>query len=105
MTSATLSVGKDDTFRYFRSRVGLIQSENRRLGSPFDYQRQAKVVVVRGMPDPAEEKEQFAQRTALGRWGDPDELAGPVLMLATEAGSYITGATLVVDGGVLCRIF
>jgi len=52
-----------------------------------------------------EEKEQFAQRTALGRWGDPDELAGPVLMLATEAGSYITGATLVVDGGVLCRIF
>ena len=41
MTSATLSVGKDDTFRYFRSRVGLIKSENRRLGSPFDFQQLA----------------------------------------------------------------
>ena len=63
MTSATLSVGGDDTFRYFRTRVGLIQSENQRLGSPFDYQRQVKVVVVRGMPDPAEEKEKFQRST------------------------------------------
>lgn len=53
----------------------------------------------------AEEKRQFADRTALGRWGEPRELAGPALMLASEAGSYITGATLVVDGGTLCRTF
>ncbi len=51
----------------------------------------------------AEEKERFAQRTALGRWGDPQELVGPVLLLASDAGSYITGETLVVDGGYLAR--
>ncbi|MER3416380.1 MAG: 3-oxoacyl-ACP reductase [Gemmataceae bacterium] len=50
-----------------------------------------------------EEKRQFSQRTALGRWGEPDELIGPVLLLASEAGRYITGTTLVVDGGFLAR--
>lgn len=47
------------------------------------------------------QKQQFAQRTALGRWGEANELIGPALLLATEAGSYITGETLVVDGGVM----
>jgi NAD(P)-dependent dehydrogenase (short-subunit alcohol dehydrogenase family) len=51
----------------------------------------------------AEEKSEFARRTALGRWGDPKELVGPVLLLASDAGSYITGETLVVDGGYLAR--
>lgn len=50
-----------------------------------------------------EEKQSFAKTTALGRWGDPNELIGPALMLASEAGSYITGETLVVDGGYLAR--
>jgi NAD(P)-dependent dehydrogenase (short-subunit alcohol dehydrogenase family) len=49
------------------------------------------------------EKEKFAKMTALGRWGDPKELVGPALLLASDAGSYITGATLVVDGGYLAR--
>lgn len=53
----------------------------------------------------AEEKKQFADRTALGRWGDPKELIGPALLLGTEAGSYITGAHLVVDGGTLTKTF
>ena len=49
------------------------------------------------------EKKIFSDRTALGRWGDPKELAGPALLLSSEAGSYITGQTLVVDGGYLAR--
>ena len=53
----------------------------------------------------AEEIEDFASRTALGRWADPRELVGPALLLASEAGSYITGSTLVVDGGTLCKTF
>lgn len=52
-----------------------------------------------------EQKESFASRPALKRWGQPHELAGPALLLASDAGSYITGATLVVDGGTLCRTF
>jgi gluconate 5-dehydrogenase len=33
------------------------------------------------------------------RWGRPEEIAGPALMLASEAGSFVTGSVLVVDGG------
>ena len=51
----------------------------------------------------AQEKEAFAKMTALNRWADPKELVGPVLLLASEAGSYITGETLVVDGGYVIR--
>jgi NAD(P)-dependent dehydrogenase (short-subunit alcohol dehydrogenase family) len=50
-----------------------------------------------------EEKHEFAKRTAIGRWGDPQELVGPALLLVSDAGSYITGQTLVVDGGYLAR--
>jgi NAD(P)-dependent dehydrogenase (short-subunit alcohol dehydrogenase family) len=49
------------------------------------------------------EKKLFADRTALGRWADPKELMGPALLLASDAGSFITGETLVVDGGYLAR--
>lgn len=49
------------------------------------------------------EKKLFADRTAVGRWGDPKELVGPTLLLASDAGGYITGQTLVVDGGYLVR--
>jgi len=52
----------------------------------------------------AQQKKNFADRTALGRWGQPPELAGAALLLASEAGSFITGAGLVVDGGVLAKM-
>ena len=52
-----------------------------------------------------EQKKALGDRTALGRWGDPRELAGPALLLASEAGSYITGEVLVVDGGSLAKTF
>lgn len=49
------------------------------------------------------EKKTFADRTAVGRWGEPNELVGAALLLASDAGSYITGSTIVVDGGYLAR--
>lgn len=49
------------------------------------------------------EKKAFADHTALGRWGDPKELIGPALLLASDAGSYISGETLIVDGGYVVR--
>ena len=51
----------------------------------------------------AAEKETFADHTCLGRWASPDELVGPALMLASDAGSYVTGTTLFVDGGYCAR--
>ena len=51
------------------------------------------------------DQQKFAERTALGRWAEPRELAGPALLMASDAGSYITGTTLVVDGGNLCNTF
>ncbi len=52
-----------------------------------------------------EQQEIFARRTILGRWGRPDELIGPALLLASDAGSYITGETIVVDGGLMVKMF
>ena len=43
--------------------------------------------------------EKIISRTPLGRIGRTHELAGPLLLLASDAGSYITGITLPVDGG------
>lgn len=39
-------------------------------------------------------------RTAVARWGKPEDLRGALLLLASDAGSYITGHTLVIDGGL-----
>jgi gluconate 5-dehydrogenase len=45
----------------------------------------------------------LSRRTALGRWGLPEEIAGVVLFLASHAASYITGQVLAVDGGYLAH--
>ena len=53
---------------------------------------------------PEEHKETFARRrTALNRYGEPEEVAHVILSLVLPAASYITGAVIPVDGGLTAR--
>jgi len=54
-TSATLSVATDDRFEYLRKRLGLDETDTLKVGSPFDYYKQAKLIIPPRMPAPTEE--------------------------------------------------
>ncbi|MBB4614222.1 SDR family NAD(P)-dependent oxidoreductase [Novosphingobium taihuense] len=62
-----------------------------------------KTDMAQGLIDnPAELAKEMA-RSTVGRFGDPDEIAGVVVMLASAAGGYINGQTIPVDGGQTIR--
>ena len=66
MTSATLATGGGKpSFDFFKSRIGLTQTETLWLGSPFDYRRQAQLVLLDGMPDPTADGPRY-ERMAIG---------------------------------------
>ena len=45
-----------------------------------------------------------ADRTPAGRWGEPDDFAGPAVFLASHASDFVTGAALMVDGGYSVQV-
>jgi NAD(P)-dependent dehydrogenase (short-subunit alcohol dehydrogenase family) len=49
----------------------------------------------------AAKSEAIIKRTPLGRWGQPEDVAGAALFLASEGARFVTGAVLPVDGGYL----
>jgi NAD(P)-dependent dehydrogenase (short-subunit alcohol dehydrogenase family) len=55
---------------------------------------------ARALWEDAENLKERNARTPLGRIGEPDEIAGAAVLLASPAGSYMTGQTIVIDGGV-----
>jgi len=78
LTSATLSTGQRGSFDFFTSRIGLSETksspqENRqkpsalKLGSPFDFRKQAKLVLIDGMPDPSQQQDYERLATAMIR--------------------------------------
>jgi len=59
--------------------------------------------LTRGLRDHGEKEKMILQRTPIGRWGEPEDLAGPVIHLCSRSGDYIGGEVHVVDGGFLGR--
>lgn len=48
------------------------------------------------------QKVQWKERTPMGRLGEPDELNGLALFLASDASTYVTGSDILADGGYTC---
>ena len=48
-------------------------------------------------------EEYIVDRTPAGRWGDPVDLRGAVLFLSSPASDFVTGTSVVVDGGMMFR--
>jgi len=67
---------------------GLIETE---IGEEFDLDPAFETYAIEHIP--------------LGRYGTPEEVAGAVVFLASEAGRYTTGQCIVVDGGLTCDQF
>lgn len=59
MTSATISTGREGGFEFFQNRVGASGSLTKQLGSPFDYKRQAELILVPDMPDPSSHRQEY----------------------------------------------
>ncbi|KAI0076057.1 NAD(P)-binding protein [Panus rudis PR-1116 ss-1] len=49
-------------------------------------------------------RDYMVKRTCLGRLGQPDDIAGPVVFLASDLAKYVTGASLLVDGGLFVNL-
>jgi len=58
-----------------------------------------ETAMTENMPEAA--REYFLKQAALGRLGKPEDVSGVVSFLCSDAAAYVTGQTLVVDGGVL----
>jgi NAD(P)-dependent dehydrogenase (short-subunit alcohol dehydrogenase family) len=59
---------------------------------------------LRDQPDPAAMLERFQRSIPLGRLGTPEDVAELAFFLASDKAAYITGASFVVDGGLLTRL-
>lgn len=107
MTSIVGIMGNAGQAAYAASKAGLIglcKSAAKELGS-----RNIRVnaiapglietAMTEKMPDAA--RDFLIKQAALGRAGTPEDVSGAVAFLCSEAAGYITGQTLIVDGGVL----
>lgn len=59
--------------------------------------------MTKALRDDEARSKALMERIPVGRFGTPEDFKGPALLLASDAGAYISGHTLVVDGGWLAR--
>ena len=100
-----ISVNLWETYSYAASKAGLIHLTKRMA-----LRLAGDNIVVSGIaPGPfasemnkqaRDHGDQVAQRVPVGRIGSPEDMAGAAIFLASRAGDYVVGETIVVDGGV-----
>jgi len=83
LTSATLAVG-GQSFEFIRSRLGLDSAAELKLGSPFDYRRNVRLVLAGDMPDPAGDAAAYETAVAEKIKKHVDETQGRAFVLFTS---------------------
>ncbi|PRX06371.1 UNVERIFIED_ORG: 3-oxoacyl-[acyl-carrier protein] reductase [Actinomadura viridilutea] len=107
ITSAVAEHGMPNAAHYVASKAGIIgltRALCKELGPEGIRVNAVTCGVIDGTgqknPRGEEGKRRYAEMTALGRLGEPAEVADAVLFLASDAARYVTGAVLGVDGGI-----
>lgn len=85
LTSATLAVGTQD-FRFFRSRIGLTDGQDDLQGSPYDYERQVRLILSSEMPDPSAKSQEFQQESCQRIKRHLEDTNGRAFVLFTSYG-------------------
>ena len=100
-----ISVNPQETYSYAASKAGLIQL-TRRMALRLAPERIAVSAIAPGAfasdmnKDARDHGDEIKGRIPAGRIGEPEDMAGAAIYLASRAGDYVMGSTLVVDGGV-----
>lgn len=61
--------------------------------------KQNKFLMVQENGEPTERGKKVLDKTPMGRYGNPEEIAGPILWLCSDAASFVNGAIVPIDGG------
>ena len=99
-----ITVNPWDTYSYAASKAGLIHL-TKRMATELAPQRIVVSAIAPGAfasnmnKDARDHEGEVAGRVPLGRIGEPEDMAGAAIFLASRAGDYVVGSTLVVDGG------
>ena len=100
-----ISVNPQETYSYAASKAGLIHL-TRRMSLRLIEDNIVVSAIAPGAfasdmnRDARDHGDELAARIPAGRIGTDDDMAGAAIYLASRAGDYVVGATLVVDGGV-----
>lgn len=100
-----ISVNPQETYSYAASKAGLIQL-TRRMALRLAQDRIVVSAIAPGAfasdmnKDARDHGDEVKGRIPAGRIGSPEDMAGAAIYLASRAGDYVMGSTLVVDGGV-----